>query len=103
MKCPQCGKTVTGFVPFLLYGWVRMRCGNCHTTLILKSVGERFWTVLATGAVAVAAIWFFVDYPFRLLGEQWTLILFVSFIVTILLLAMYCAWKDSQFDLRSHS
>jgi hypothetical protein len=80
-----------------------MKCGNCHATLVLKSVGERFWSVLATGAVAVAAIWFFVDYPFRLLGEQWTLILFVSFIVTILLLATYCAWKDSEFDLRSHS
>jgi hypothetical protein len=79
-----------------------MRCRNCHTTLILKSVGERFWSVLAAGTIAVAAIWFFVDYPFQFLGERWTLIIFISFIATTLLIAMYCAWKDSQFDVRSH-
>ncbi len=80
-----------------------MKCRNCHATLVLRSVGERFWSVLAAGAVVVAAIWFFTDYPFQWLGATYTLILFVSVIIATLLLAMYCAWKDSQFDLRSHS
>ena len=103
MKCPQCDKTAMGFFPFLLLGWVRISCANCHASLLLLSTGERFWSVLAGGAVVVAAIWFFVDFPFRMLGEHWTVALFVFIIVTTFLVAIYFAWKDSKFVLRSNS
>jgi hypothetical protein len=92
-----------GFVSFLLFGWFRIVCRNCRAQLILKSVGERFWSALAAGAVVVAAIWFLLDYPFRMLGERWTLILFIAFIVLTLVAAMYFAWKDSRFELAYHS
>ncbi len=88
-----------GFVPFLLFGWIRISCRNCHASLLLRSVGERFWSVLAGGAVVVAAIWFFVDFPYRMLGERWTLTVFVFILVTTFLLAIYFAWKDSKFEL----
>ncbi len=87
-----------GFVPFLLLGWVRIVCRNCKSRLVLKSPGERFWRVLAAGATAVAAAWFFPDYPFRLLGERWTLVLFVAAVGSTLFLALYFAWKDSRFE-----
>ncbi len=91
------------FVPFLFLGWIRIVCRNCHSTLILKSVGERFWRTLATGAVIAAALWFFIDYSWRMLGERGTLILFTAIMVVTLCVAMYYAWKDSRFELSSHS
>ena len=91
-----------GFVPFLFFGWFRIVCRHCRARLVLKSMGERFWSILAAGAVAIAAIWFFLDYPFRVLGERWTLILFVTMIVSTLLVAMYYGWKESRFEPASH-
>ncbi|HTP12431.1 MAG TPA: hypothetical protein VMM37_02340 [Bacteroidota bacterium] len=88
-----------GFVPFLLFGWVRIVCRTCKARLILRTPGERFWRTLAAGATAAAAIWFLLDYPFRALGERWTLILFVAVVVLTLFLSMYFAWKDSRFEL----
>ena len=98
MICPNCQATPMGFVPFLLFGWYRIVCRNCRAELSLKSVGERFWSFLAAGTVASGAIWFFVDYPYRILGERGTLALFVTVIASTLLSAFYCAWKDSRFD-----
>ncbi len=90
------------FVPFLLFGWVRIVCRQCRARLVMVSPGERFWRTLAGGAVAVALIWYFLDYPFHAMGERWTLALFVAVVVVTLLAAMYFAWKDSRFRLAGH-
>jgi prepilin signal peptidase PulO-like enzyme (type II secretory pathway) len=103
MTCPQCQSVPMEFVPFLFFGWFRIICRHCRARLVLKSLGERFWRVLAVGAVAVAAIWLLFDYPLQMLGERWTLILFVTIIASTFLVAMYYAWTDSRFELVSHS
>ncbi len=84
---------------FLLVGWIHIRCSHCSTHLTLTSVGGRFWTTLATGAVISAIIFFFVDFPFQLIGERWTLALFIIAIAATLLSAVYFAWRDSQSEI----
>ena len=88
---------------FLLIGWIHIRCRHCSTRLVLRSLGNRFWNVLAGGAVAVAAILVFVDYPFRAIGQKGTMILFVAIIAATILFSTYYAWKDSRFDLLERS
>ena len=100
MKCPSCGNIPMPFGWFLVIGWVHIRCRHCSSRLVLKSVGERFWSVLAGGAVIVAAIYFFLDTSFHLLGENGVLYLFLVVIFAALVLSMYVAWKDSQFEIR---
>ncbi len=91
------------FGPFLLLGWFRIVCHTCHSTLILKSVGERCWVVLAAGVVVTGAIWYYLDVPFRIIGGRFTLVLFIAVIITTVFFSMYYAWKDSRFELSAHS
>ena len=102
MKCPNCNTVPMSFGWFLLLGWIHIRCRTCSSRLVLKSVGERFWRVLAGGAVFVAAIFLFLDYPYQRFGETSTTALFLVVIALTLFLAMYFAWKDSRFELAEH-
>jgi hypothetical protein len=83
---------------FLLIGWIRIRCRKCSSRLILRSVGDRFWIVLAGGVVAIAAIVLYLDFPFRAVGQTGTIVIFISIILLTLVLSLYFAWTDSQFD-----
>jgi hypothetical protein len=99
VKCPNCDLVPMNFWWFLLLGWIRMKCPHCAARLRLVSVGERFWRTLAAGAVILATIFFFVDYPFQRIGAQGTLALFIVLVIGTLLSAVYFAWKDSQYEL----
>lgn len=98
MKCPHCDKIPISIAAFVLIGWIHIKCRNCSSHLVLSSLGDRFWSILASGAVIVTAIWYFLDVPYRWLGETGTLVLFVSILCLTILLSMLFAWKDSRFD-----
>ena len=98
MRCPQCDSVPMSFGWFLLIGWIRIRCRNCSSRLILRSVGNRFWIALAGGVVVIASIVLYLDYPFRLVGQTGTVLIFVSIILLTIILSLYFAWTDSQFD-----
>ncbi len=83
---------------FLIIGWIRIKCRHCSSRLVLKSLGERFWSALAGGAIVIAAILLFLDFLYRWLGESATIVLFVTVTVLTLLLSMYFAWRDSRFE-----
>jgi membrane-bound metal-dependent hydrolase YbcI (DUF457 family) len=100
MKCPQCDKIPITFAAFLLIGWIHVKCRNCSSPLVLRSLGHRFWTVLASGIVVLGAMWSFLDIPYRWFGETATLVLFITIVMLTILLSMLFAWKDSRFDLR---
>ena len=87
------------FITFLFIGWVHIRCTSCSSRLVLKSVGEKFYLVLSAGMVVSGVLWFYVEYPYRWLGEQTTMILFVSVIVSTVVVALYYAWRDSDFEI----
>lgn len=103
MKCPNCNAVPMSFGWFLLIGWIHIRCRNCSSRLVLRSLGERFWSVLTGGVVVIAAILFFIDYPFRWMGETGTMIVFIAVILLTIVLSMYCAWIDSRFDVMERS
>jgi len=88
---------------FLIVGWIHIRCRNCSSQLVLKSLGRRFWNVLAGGSVLAAMIFLFLDYSYWWLGERGTLIVFTGVIALTVVLSMYVAWKDSRFELVEHS
>jgi len=46
---------------------------------------------------------FFIDYPFRWMGETGTMIVFIAVILLTIVLSMYCAWIDSRFDVMERS
>lgn len=98
MKCPNCNAIPMTFGWFLLIGWIRIKCRNCSSRLLLKSLGDKFWSILAGGAVVIASMLLFLDYPYRWIGETGTMILFIMVIVLTLLLSMYYAWRDSRFE-----
>jgi hypothetical protein len=83
---------------FLAIGWIHIKCRHCSARLVLKSLGERFWAVLAGGAALLAAIVLFLDFSFRSFGEKGVLFLFLGLIFVVLYLSMYVAWKDSRYE-----
>ncbi len=103
MKCPRCNTVPMAFGWFLLIGWVRIRCRNCSSRLVVQSVGNRFWSTLAGGAIGVAAVVSFLDTPHRQLGEKGTIFLFLSLVMLTLISAAYFAWKDCRFRLAKSS
>ena len=98
MKCPNCSMVPMNFWCFLAIGWIHIKCGHCSKRLMLKSLGDRFWSVLAAGAVTIAAVFLFIDYSLRWFGESGTLALFVGTISLTLILAAFYAWPDSHFE-----
>ena len=85
---------------FLLFGWIRIKCRHCSSRLVLISLGERFWAILAGGAVLIAAIFVFLDFSFHVLGERGVVVLFLGLIIATLLLSVYVAWQDSRFEVQ---
>ncbi|HEY6951764.1 MAG TPA: hypothetical protein VI758_05120 [Bacteroidota bacterium] len=100
MKCPHCHNVPMSFTTFLFIGWVHIRCGSCSSRLVLKSVGDRVYLVLSAGIVLSGVLWVYFEYPFRWLGEQATMILFVAVIISTLVVAAYYAWHDSNLEIR---
>jgi DNA-directed RNA polymerase subunit RPC12/RpoP len=98
MRCPNCNTIPMTFGWFLLIGWIRIKCRNCSSRLLLKSLGDKFWSILAGGAVVIASMLLFLDYPYRWIGETGTMILFITVIVVTLILSIYYAWRDSRFE-----
>jgi hypothetical protein len=88
------------FITFLFVGWVHIRCASCSSRLVLKSVGDKFFLVLSAGVVLSGVMWVYFEYPYRWLGEEPTIILFVTVIVSTFVVAVYYAWRDSDFEIR---
>jgi hypothetical protein len=96
MRCPRCSNSPITFALFLIIGWVTITCHECSARLSLKTPGNRFWTTLTVGGLVIASIWFYLDFPYRLLGQTATLVVFVVVASTTFILAMYFAWKDGS-------
>lgn len=101
MKCPQCHSTPIGFVAFLLIGWIHIRCRSCSTRLLIESIGSGFWNILSAGIIVLAGIWFFPDYPHRLLGPDLTLFVFVAIAFLTVVLSVFLGWKNARLAIRA--
>ena len=91
------------FIPFLMIGGFTVTCRHCSAKLKLHSAGDRFWATIALGGIAIACIWFNFDYPFRLLGQTGTLVLFLGVALLTIVLAMFFAWKDGTVSFAINS